>query len=137
MVSRHHEKDVLCLARASLELHSLVHPSCGRGPEDEEAAFGSVRGTAIGVYVERPNKPGKAGWLLSFRRFNSWKKVCWLAIRPCEVFKLRDVRTHGASKDWPTASKETPSRRSYGSQDYQRAADARRSRHSVLAVLCR
>ncbi|CAE7242440.1 CACNA1G [Symbiodinium necroappetens] len=70
---------------------------------DEEAGLGSVRGTAIGVYVEKPNKPGK-------------------------VFKLRDVRTHGTSKDWPTASKEMPSRRSYGSQDYPRAADARRSR---------
>mmetsp|Transcript_8910 Transcript_8910/g.21332 ORF Transcript_8910/g.21332 Transcript_8910/m.21332 type:complete len:822 (+) Transcript_8910:53-2518(+) len=47
---------------------------------DEDAAFGGIRGTARGVYVERPNKPGK-------------------------VFKLRDVRT---SKDWPPPSKEWP-----------------------------
>ncbi|CAE6949060.1 SCN11A [Symbiodinium natans] len=45
---------------------------------DEEAGFGSIRGAARGVYVERPSKPGK-------------------------VFKLRDVRT---SKDWPRASKD-------------------------------
>ncbi|CAJ1431260.1 unnamed protein product [Effrenium voratum] len=65
---------------------------------EETDLYGSIRGTAKGVFVERPNKPGK-------------------------VFKLRDVRhsKEQPSKDQPSDASDpgptpTPSKREYGSR---------------------